>query len=399
MKSTRWFNLALVLGIGLMGALGGPSARAGEFVILDRDVEPNGVGQLVADSSGNLLATTYMSVEKFFADTNYTTYKIIYTLPAESYSPLTLTSQNVILGMTFIGGDYNDGALFNLGKSVSPSYSALHSFSGTSNPAQPNDGVYPEGGLTPGLFNRYYGTSVSGGRHNQGIVFQTGASPADSHYKILYRFNAKGDGYAPTEAGLVANVQGALFGVTTNGGAYGTGAVYTLEYDNGWHEQVIHSFGGPGNFKGVLEDGNVALDAAGNLYGCAAGGPLFNGGVYELTPPLSPGGAWTETVLYEFDDDKGDGSAGSYGGEGECSVTVDKSSGRIVGVNDLGGKYNGGTLFALVPPSGSNKAWSDVIWHNFGQNPKDKGADSAPLLYKGVYYGGGSYLYAYTPSP
>lgn len=74
MKSTRWSNLgsnlgsnlALVLGIGLMGALCGPSARAGEFVILDRDVEPSGVDQLVADSSGNLLATAYMSVEKFF---------------------------------------------------------------------------------------------------------------------------------------------------------------------------------------------------------------------------------------------------------------------------------------------------------------------------------------------
>jgi hypothetical protein len=71
-----------------MGALRGPSARAGEFVILDRDVEPSGVDQLVADSSGNLLATAYMSVEKFFADTGYTTYKVIYTLPAESYSPL-----------------------------------------------------------------------------------------------------------------------------------------------------------------------------------------------------------------------------------------------------------------------------------------------------------------------
>jgi hypothetical protein len=59
--------LALVLGIGLMGALCGPSARAGEFVILDRDVDAgHGVGQLVADSSGNLLATAYMSVEKFF---------------------------------------------------------------------------------------------------------------------------------------------------------------------------------------------------------------------------------------------------------------------------------------------------------------------------------------------
>src|ERR1700683_1408445 len=51
---------------------------------------------------------------------------------------------------------------------------------------------------------------------------------------------------------------------------------------------------------------NIVLDAKGTIYGtteyggadCKGDGIMGCGVVFSLTPPASPGGAWTEDVLY-----------------------------------------------------------------------------------------------------
>src|SRR5450755_4223327 len=66
-------------------------------------------------------------------------------------------------------------------------------------------------------------------------------------------------------------------------------------------EQVIHSFTSTPDGAGPIT--GLVSDAAGNLYGTTAFGGDSDcclGTFFELSPPTSPGGAWSETVLYRF---------------------------------------------------------------------------------------------------
>ena len=61
---------------------------------------------------------------------------------------------------------------------------------------------------------------------------------------------------------------------------------------------TLHSFTGS---DGTLPYSGLISDASGALYGTTAYGGLYSEGtVFKLTPPAKPGGAWTETVLYNF---------------------------------------------------------------------------------------------------
>ena len=64
--------------------------------------------------------------------------------------------------------------------------------------------------------------------------------------------------------------------------------------------------------------------------------------VFELTPPSSPGGAWTETILHSFSGQDGDGAI-PLG-----SLTL-SSSGVLYGTTSTGGTAGGGTVFAIEP--------------------------------------------------
>ena len=85
-------------------------------------------------------------------------------------------------------------------------------------------------------------------------------------------------------------------------GGGGTVFELTRKPDGVWTREVLHSFPA---FKedGFLLTGTIAFDAAGNLYGTAAGGGYTrdgrDGGVlFELSPRGD--GTWTETLLIEF---------------------------------------------------------------------------------------------------
>ena len=63
--------------------------------------------------------------------------------------------------------------------------------------------------------------------------------------------------------------------------------------------KTLYSF--TGGSDGSNPEGNMVMGPGGTLYGTTtAGGSSNNGTVFSLTPPASPGGPWTESVLYSF---------------------------------------------------------------------------------------------------
>ena len=91
--------------------------------------------------------------------------------------------------------------------------------------------------------------------------------------------------------------------------------MFELTPQNGaWTETVLYSFqfGLTGPTDGYYPRAGLILDAAGNIYGTTTSGGLdqceanegasynYCGTVFQLQPPSSPGGAWTETLIHRF---------------------------------------------------------------------------------------------------
>jgi hypothetical protein len=163
-------------------------------------------------------------------------------------------------------------------------------------------------------------------------------------------------------------VAGNLYGTTANGGTTvgdnnGSGTVFELtppaHGDGLWTETVLYTFEGynvtPADQANPY--GGVVFDPQGDIYGCTTGGA---GGVYELTPPVGDGGAWSETKLHTFN---------NYGeGYGCIDVTFD-SAGDLYGANPSSlADEDGGTLFKLTPPTIGRKSWRFAVLHTFGPN-------------------------------
>ena len=106
-----------------------------------------------------------------------------------------------------------------------------------------------------------YGTTSSGGAFDAGTVFELTPSGGSWTKSTLYSFTGGDDGDAPGQV-LVGN-DGNLYGVA-NGGMYQNGVVFQLTPSGGrWAESVLHAF----QSKEGVDPAYLVQDSAGNLYG------------------------------------------------------------------------------------------------------------------------------------
>jgi hypothetical protein len=227
-------------------------------------------------------------------------------------------------------------------------------------------------------------------------------------YEVLYSFKGGSDGSGPNGVTLAKN--GVLYGTTYTGGrntcgnGYLCGTVYELIPSTGgvWTKTVIHSFNGAdGALPSVplviqsVPGPSLVLGANGVLYGTTDNGGSYDtnaqgvgGTVFELTPPTTVGQAWTETVLYSFQN-KIQAPHAPNGG-----LVLD-SEGSIYGTTftseDTRGANLGGTVFKLVPPTtGGNWTESTLIdfypTTSLGYNPP------AGLVYSSGSFFGTNYF-------
>ena len=191
------------------------------------------------------------------------------------YAGLALDKQGDLYGTTPNFGANNGGTVFKL--TPTGTETVLHSFGRA---YVGPDGSQPYGGVVLDKKGNLYGTTGLGGANNSGTVFEMTPDGAET---VLYSFgNQPGDGAFPL-AGLVLDKQGNLYGTTVYGGAHGGGTVFQLTPDGA--ETVLYSFGSqPGD--GTNPYAGLVLDKKGNLYGTTgAGGQYgFGGTVFKVTP-------------------------------------------------------------------------------------------------------------------
>ena len=244
-----------------------------------------------------------------------------------------MSQTGMLYGTAPSGGDTGHGVVFRVtGKGTE---TVLHTFAGGT------DGAAPNGGVIIDASNTLFGTTTAGGASGSGTVFEVKGTKET----VLYSFAGGADGADP-QAGLVMDSAGNLYGTTAQGGASGNGTVFELvaptKRGRKWKELVLYSFGAGSD--GAVPVSRVNFDTAGNLYGTTSlGGANGYGTIFRLTP----GAAWTESVLHSFQN--ADDGAYPYAG------MVSDAAGNLYGAATQGGAAGGGTVFALTPSKGSWK--------------------------------------------
>jgi uncharacterized repeat protein (TIGR03803 family) len=278
------------------------------------------------------------------------------------------------------------GAVFELSPREGGGWTetVLHSFGGG------NDGFSPVAALVMDRAGNLYGTTFSGGIHNNcedgcGTVFELSPREGGGWTEtLLHSFGGGTDGYYPAGV-LILDGGGNLYGTTGNGGIHGLGTVFELSprEGGGWTETVLHSFKSDGS-EGFSPNAGLVLDGAGDLYGTTYNGGIHGfGTVFELSP--REGGGWTDTVLHSF----GRGNDGYYPFAG----LVKDGAGNLYGTTEYGGIHNNcdggcGTVFELSPREGGG--WTETVLHSFG-----RGTDgSVPVA--GLIFDGAGNLYGTT---
>jgi uncharacterized repeat protein (TIGR03803 family) len=313
---------------------------------------------LIADSKGNLYGTTsgggignagtvfkltpHKGAAKGLKETILASFGADATQGA--LGNLIADSAGNLYGVTTAGGANDFGSIYELSPPPKGQtawiYATLYNFGLA-------DG-YPSGGLTLDTAGNLYG--VSGGQSpNTGNVYQL--SPPSSGQStwtetILFSFTGS-EGSSPY-GGLTQDAGGNLYGTTTGGGASNLGTAFEVsppaQGQTIWTETTLFSF------TAALgqSNGSLILDAAGHLYGTSInGGKLQCGGVFELSPPSSGQTGWTGAELVGFD--------GKDGAQPVASLVAD-ASGALYGTTEYGGTADhcntelagAGTVFSVT---------------------------------------------------
>lgn len=243
---------------------------------------------------------------------------------------------------------------------AAPAETVLWSFTGPT-----EDGANPTGALIADTSGNLYGTSTYGGTLNYGTVFRL-APPASGQTAwtetVLYNFGSYAHDAAIPMGALIFDSAGNLYGTSYKGGTRNHGTVFRLtppvSGSGAWTETVLYSFGSHTG-DGINPEAALVADSAGNLYGTTyRGGAKNYGAAFELTPPVSGNTNWTETVLWNFGVQTGDGRY-------PTSTLIQNASGALYGTTQLGGPFNVGTVFQLAPPANLGSAWTETVLHGF----------------------------------
>lgn len=291
-------------------------------------------------------------------------------------SGVTYGPDGTLYGTTVFGGKHNDGIVFELTPDGGAGYTEtiLQTFGGRGN------GAKPGGDVVVDSHGDLFGVTVIGGADDQGTAFEL--VPSGSRYveEVIHTFTGGTDGGQPIGTPVINRV-GDLFGVTQFGGTTNGGVAYELMPSaHGYSEQILHNF----PFGQALPQAGLTMATNGSLYGTGygAGDVHTDGLVFRLRPGRK---RWMYTDLYDF-------KGGTDGSNPFATLTIDARSGTIFGTTVYGGGAGGeGTVFELAP---DGVGYTEKVLHAF--NPSEGALLEAPVLLRpnghlfGTATGGGT---------
>ena len=238
-------------------------------------------------------------------------------------------------GTTSVGGAPSGcGTIYKITGPGAGGFRLLHRFTKT-------DGCLPEAPLVLGTDGNFYGTTVSGGTSNEGVVFSV--TPAGT-VTVLHSFNSN-DGFYPYDP-LVQGSDGNFYGTTktSSTGTFGP-TVFRITPAGTFTVLYKLNFGSDGSFvhAGLVQ----ATD--GNFYGVATQGGSSNncgggcGTLFQITP------AGIFSVLYSFD---------LTTGSDPTDAPVQHTSGTLYGGTFSGGTGTDQTCVSFVGSCGVLYSWA-----------------------------------------
>jgi uncharacterized repeat protein (TIGR03803 family) len=370
-------RLAAVVVILALGPVPLPAQSPANLVVLHTFTSIKGDGASPAAGlvlSGNTLygttsaggVTGYGTV--FQVNTDGSGFSTLYTFTngtdgATPKGPLLLAG-GMLYGTASAGGYSSNGTVFsfNIGGS---NFSTLYTFTNGMDGSRLAAGLVLSG-------NTLYGTTegtLSGSSY--GTVFMLNTD--GSGFTLIHRFSAPSgntDGYQP--AGPLFLSGGTLYGAATDGGANGTGTLFTNNGSSFGHIYTFPSgyFGGP-NSGGANPQGGVVV-AGSTLYGAAySGGSNGLGMIYKIG---QSGSGFSQ--LYAFPDGEG-----NYDPQGPLTL----SGNMIYGATTY-------TIFGLTTNgTGYTNLYSFPFTGNNGSGVYTNATGSAPngglVLAGGSFYG------------
>ena len=229
-------------------------------------------------------------------------------------------------------------------------YDILHEFGRLK-----GDGTNPSADLI-NVEGALYGTTTYGGAKNAGTAFSITKSGKET---VLHSFGGSNDGWYPVAALL--NVKGTLYGTTTLGGG-GDGTVFSITPDG--TEKVLHAFPyyGNGYPRAALTDVN------GTLYGTTSQN-FYSSVTYGSVFSITTGGKFK--VLKVFHD------------LANPEAALVDMNGILYGTTNSGGQYSDGSVFSI------STAGKYHLLYAFGKNyPNDGAGPQAGLTaVDGTLYG------------
>jgi len=423
-QSTTGANSAFRIALGALAILAGPAAFAQTFTTLyNFQGSPDGTAPqatVIVGSSGSLYGTTYaggankdgtvFDLSPPSSPGGAWTESVLYSFQGtpDGLNPsagVTFGSSGTLFGTTYRGGSgiYAGGTIFELTPPSTTgaawSETVLYNFPGN---FRDHGGTgAPLGTLLLSGGGRMFGTA--GGNCVQpfkepSIVFELTppAVPGDAWTEfIIYNFDPNPQVGCDLRAGVISQ-GGTLYGTAYGGGNYnaclnafaGCGTVYELTppaaTGGKWTATAIHIFSNAPD--GALPSAPLTAGPGGVIYGTTTAGGISTCGcgiVFQLIPPATPGGAWTETILYSFTGANGDGASPA----GDMLLAA---NGSLYGTTTGGGSASRGTVFQLAPPSVPGGAWTETVLHSFS------GTDGSKP--NGLTQGPGTTLYGSTQS-
>jgi uncharacterized repeat protein (TIGR03803 family) len=283
-------------------------------------------------------------------------------------APMITDGHGNLYGTTSTGGIENEscigcGTVFELSPSTAPGgawtetilyfFKGVPSGRGYGDAAEPNNLVFGADGNLYGMaYSGGYCVTNEGGTACNGAVFQLKRPSTKGGAwteKLLYAFTGASGGPQSAIFDKFGNLDG-----TVAGGAFGEGEVFSLTptAHGAWTLTSIHDFD---YFDGEFVVQGLVMDSAGNLYGATLQGGNGSGVVFQLQPPATQGGTWTENVLYAFPEiEFGDGSPTT----GPILDSAGNLYGTLLPLPD-----DEGSVYRLTPGSGG--MWNETTLYSF----------------------------------